>query len=179
VTRSALALALLMATACAGQAPPARSAADDAPHRACVLEDSLRLEIPVPRGYALATSPQACVLVNEDAHDAALLSFAALPTGGPEAEAILGADDGARRWLRGSGLVGTDTSQIAEPVEARLFGHARRAYGLHAEPAGLGSSDVLVLSSRRAGELLLVMIISPEGDEGHQRELLDLLASVR
>ncbi len=179
MTRALAASVLLLASACAGHPPPTRSAADDAPRRACVLEGSLRLRIPVPRGYALAASPQACVLVNEDAHDTALLSFASLPAEGAEAEAILGAEDGARRWLRASGLVGANTTNLDDGVDAQLFGRARRAYGLHAEPHGLGPSEVLVLHARRAGELLLVMIISPEGDELHRRELLELLANVR
>ncbi|NOY91244.1 MAG: hypothetical protein GXP55_08540 [Deltaproteobacteria bacterium] len=178
--RRALSAGLLcVASACAGHAQPTRSAADDAPRRACVLEGSLRLRIPVPRGYALATSPQACVLVNESANDAALLSFASLPADGAEAEAILGTEDGARRWLRASGLVGTDASEIADPVELRLFARTRHAYGLQAQPASLGPSDVFVLHARRAGELLVIMIISPRDDQAHRRELLELLAGVR
>ena len=174
-----IACVALMAAACGGQAPPTRSAADDAPHRACVLEDQLRLEVPVPRGYALATSPQACVLVNESANDAALLSFASLPADGNDAEIILSTGDGARRWARGSGLLGTGATDVDEVRETPLFGHTSPAYGLLANPAGLGASEVLVLRAQRAGELLLVMVISPRGDEAHQRELLELLASVR
>jgi len=165
-------------TACAGHAPRAHSAADGAPHRECALEGTLRLSIPVPRGYALAISPQACVLVNESAQDAALLSFASMPVDGPEAEAMLGSEDGARVWAQASGLFGADAVPLDQAVPARLFGREVSAHGLAGQPAGLGRSHILLLSARRAGELLLVMVIAPEDDDAHQAELLELLASV-
>lgn len=174
-----LTLGLMMLPACAGHTPPARSAADGAPHRECALLGSLRLRIPVPHGYALAISPQACVLVNEDANDAALISFASMPTDGAEAEAMLGSEDGARRWAQASGLLGTDTEALDDALDARLFGRPARAYGLTGRPAGLGPSEIYVLSRRRAGELLLIMLITPEHDTAHRAELLELLASVR
>lgn len=173
-----LALALALSLGCGGASTTHGTVAANAPYRECAL-GSARLSIPVPLGYALAVSPEACVLVNEDARDAALISFAALDGHSAEGEAVLAGADGARDLMRASGLFGADTAPLDEPLEVRLFGRDSSAHGLRGRPQGLGPSEIYVLSRERAGEALLVMLITPEDASELRAQLLTLLAGVR
>lgn len=128
----------------------------------CALE-SAPLRIPVAEGWALASSPEGCLLVDET-HEGSALSIAALPQ---ETEAAAALEADVRGFFRDSGVLGGEVRFVGrETVE--LLGQPTEAHEFLAELEGLGTRSGLV-SARPVGPTWLVVVLFHAPGDGDTR----------
>lgn len=178
-----LALLVLAAnlTACGGS-PPTTITPIDAEQavqrRVCRLaHGAVSLSFPVPEGHALAVSPEACMLMDEQAAHTFLISASALPQDDEGPEALLQENpDGVLRWALRSGLFG-DARSLDEG-RVRVAGRRLRWYRIEGTPQGLGPSEVTLARLRRGGYNVVLMAVHPRGDEAERLRALRTLRAI-
>jgi len=168
-------------TYAAANAEPVTASTDGAPARPCALAaGALTLYVPVPDGFALAVSPEACMLVDEASDSPVFLTFTAIPMDSDRAEdALLGATpDGVRAWALATELLGPDARPHAEG-RSLLFGEPAPYFVLRATPPGLEMTrDALLMSAPAGAEHVVILAVMPPDDEARREGLLSLVAAV-
>ncbi|MAQ18945.1 MAG: hypothetical protein CMN30_29630 [Sandaracinus sp.] len=157
------ALALLV-VGCASAPPPEPEVAPApvAAGQPCELEGA-PLRVPVAEGWALASSPEGCLLVDET-RDGVALTLAALPH---DLEGVDALGPDPRGFFRESGLLGAAPRFTGrEPVS--LLGGSAEGQAFVAELEGLGERAGLAVA-RRVGPRWMVAIFfhAPGDDEAH------------
>jgi hypothetical protein len=131
------------------------------------------LRVPVAEGWALAASPEGCLLVDE-AHEGSALSIGALPQE-HEASAMLEAD--VRGFFRDSGILGAHVRFVGrESVD--LLGAPTEAHDFLAELEGLGPRGGLALARAVGPTWIVVMLFHAPGDEETRAALVRALEAV-
>lgn len=166
--RPLLRILLFLAFAGCGATPTStdREATTPAPPSAlqpCALEGGT-LRVPVAEGWALASSPEGCLLVDERQEGTAL-SIGALPQE-HEASAMLEAD--VRGFFRESGLLGAEVRFVGRET-LDLLGAPTEAHDFLAELEGLGARGGLALA-RPVGPTWIVVMLFHAPNDGAARE---------
>lgn len=162
-----LAAFLLMLGACGSP----QTASPPVSRQPCAL-GALTLEVPVERGFALAVSEGACLLVDERA-EGTLVSFATLPS---DAEGAPLLDSDPRRFWRESGLLGDDL-RFTGTGELEWLGDSTRVDRFVATPDGLRGRAGFVISGRRGNQHLLVLGLHALGESDLERLVSLVLVS--
>lgn len=138
----------------------------------CALEGGT-LRVPVAEGWALASSPEGCLLVDERQEGTAL-SIGALPQE-HEASAMLEAD--VRGFFRDSGILGAGVRFVGrESID--LLGAPTEAHAFLAELEGLGPRGGLALARPVGPTWIVVMLFHAPSDRSARESLVSALEAV-
>ncbi len=139
----------------------------------CALE-SAPLRIPVAEGWALASSPEGCLLVDET-HEGSALSIAALPQ---ETEGAAALEEDVRGFFRDSGILGAEVRFVGrETVD--LLGEPTEAHDFLAELEGLGTRSGLALARPLGPTWLVVMLFHAPNDADTRGAMVHALEATR
>jgi len=138
----------------------------------CALQ-SAPLRVPVAEGWALASSPEGCLLVDET-HEGSALSVAALPQ---ETEAAAALEADVRGFFRDSGILGAEVRFVGrEPVA--LLGEPTEAHQFIADLEGLGTRSGLALARPMGPSWLVVMLFHAPDDLETRQALVRALEAI-
>lgn len=150
--------------------------------RPCELaEGALRLEVEVPEGFALLASPEACILVDERAEDARLITLTSIPLASetPTDALLLEEPDGVRRWAMEIGLLGDD-AEARDEGRLRLGDEELDFFVARGTPPDFEIlRDVLLARQVVENEQLIIMVLIPPDDAEARAELLAALSGLR
>lgn len=174
---SAARFCLLLAFGCGGAAttPTEPTAAPEPPTamQPCALE-SAPLEVPVAEGWALASSPEGCLLVDET-HEGSALSIAALPQ---ESELAAALEVDVRAFFRDSGVLGGDVRFVGRETVA-LLGEPTESHEFLTELEGLGTRSGLALARPVGPTWIVVVLFHAPGDAETRAGLVRALGATR
>lgn len=170
-------LCLLFALACGGatttQTEPTTEPEPPTAMQPCALEGA-PLQVPVAEGWALASSPEGCLLVDER-HEGSALSFGALPLES-ELSARLEAD--VRGFFRDSGVLGGGVRFVGRAT-VELLGEPTEAHEFVAELEGLGARSGVALARPVGPTWIVGILFHAPDDEATRAALVGALEATR
>jgi len=179
----------LAAAACGGAAEstePAQAGSkdtglslQDARREVCSLGGgSVRVVVSIPEGFALARTPEGCMVAEEHGRVPSFVTVSAIGVdeAGPEHE--LGEPDGVLAWVEATGLLGDDLARVGEG-RTELLGSPVDYVRVVGEPQGLGvRREVALMSVRQTSYHVVVMVVYPPGDEPARARTMGLLEGI-
>ena len=165
----------LLLVACGGASAPAEPQPElrSVTHQPCALEGA-PLSVPVAEGWALGSSPEGCLLVDERVENTAL-TLAALPHDLEGAELL--AED-PRSFFRDSGLLGADV-RFTGRLPIALLGGTTAGEEFVAEIEGIGPRAGLAVARRVGPTWIVALLFHAPGDQNARAALVRALEATR
>ena len=152
---------------------PAEPAPPPATEQPCGLRGA-PLAVPVGEGWALASSPEGCLLVDEQREGVAL-TLAALPH---DLEGVDLLQRDPRTFFRDSGLLGADPRFVGRE-SVSLLGAATEAQAFVADLEGLGPRGGLAAARRIGPNWMVAILFHAPRDTGAREALVRALEATR
>lgn len=174
-----LALSALGCGSATPAAQPTEAGPAPAPLEPCALAGGgILLRIPRPAGFAVARSPEAC-MVAEEGSELPFFYTVTAAAADDERAAALDAPGGLRAWAARSDLFEEPPRAVGEQ-ELVVSGQSVQAVRLVGRPAGLSvPREVLAAVLRRGSLRIVVMAIYDPQDEGDRQRARSLLQAIQ
>lgn len=152
---------------------------EDARREVCPLAGgAVRLAVTIPEGFALARTPESCMVAEEQGEVPLFVTLSAVSVDDAGPEQLLGEPEGVLQWVRATALLGPEPSTVGEG-ETRLLGQTTVYHRVVGSPQGLGvRREVALMTVQQASHHVIVMAMYEPGDDRGRARALALLRGI-